>query len=247
MILQMQQQIHPITEAYNNPVQSRFGHRREGKSSAVAISHNDNQDNIAALIYNKYSGSSPGGSQQTDEDLPDSRIRTQKSGKYTAEVDVFTSENQRKRRHSTSAWSEHWGERILQFSHHTEVFDMTPQDCLESIVDTYFSQVHPWIPMIHQGEFRQHLITSSNESTIEVILHAMVVAAIRLFKIGSFRHEDPIVRVVKNSRNFVILNALNSLCVENLQALIIVAFDDVRPHHFNSHMKCLTARVDWVW
>lgn len=61
-----------------------------------------------------------------------------------------------------------------------------------------------------------------------IVIHAIVVAAIR------FAHPEThglsatdVESQTRKSRSIVVLNAMDSLSVENLQALIIIAFDDV--------------------
>lgn len=101
-------------------------------------------------------------------------------------------------------------------------------DLLENTVDAYFNKIQPWIPILHETRFRSRMLDPDQRPHLIVIIHAMVVAAIRFA-----RHEAhglsaaDVEAKVKRSRSIVVLNAMDSLSVENLQALIIIAFDDV--------------------
>jgi len=65
-------------------------------------------------------------------------------------------------------------------------------------------------------------------SSLVVILHAMVVAAIRYgYSDDSITSQAEAESRGKTSRSIVVLTAMDDLSVENLQALIIIAFDDV--------------------
>jgi hypothetical protein len=107
------------------------------------------------------------------------------------------------------------------------ISSLPPGALLEAVIDAYFSQVHPWIPMLHEASFRQRLSDEEHESKLEVILHAMVVAALRFVDTDITIQESYMLQLAKQSRDWVMLNGMNSLSVENLQGLTIVAFDDV--------------------
>lgn len=98
---------------------------------------------------------------------------------------------------------------------------------LDDIIDSYFSQVHPWVPMLQETNFREGLLQLSRRESLEVILHAMVVAALRFVKTDGSMSLSSILHSATQSRKWVVLHAMDILYVENLLALIIVAFDDV--------------------
>lgn len=81
--------------------------------------------------------------------------------------------------------------------------------------------------MLHEIKFRQRLTDPNQQSQVAVILHAMVVSSLRFVDTGVTLDVRDILRLTEKSRNWVILNAMDSLSVESLQGLIIVAFDDV--------------------
>lgn len=106
---------------------------------------------------------------------------------------------------------------------------LPPPEVLKTLIDIYFDMVQPWIPIFHEKRFRQRLKSSFERRRLEVILHAMTVAMLR--------HIDPqklpadlgdIESICERSRKIVILTGMEDMYVENLQALIIICFEDVR-------------------
>lgn len=102
---------------------------------------------------------------------------------------------------------------------------LTREDFLEELLDAHFNYVHPWIPILHEMQFRQRLSSNDNRDPCLIILHAIAVASLRFVESDRFSiSPQEIHREVQRSRNYVVLNAMGSLAVENLQALLLVAF-----------------------
>ena len=102
-----------------------------------------------------------------------------------------------------------------------------PHDALlQAIIDQHFCKAHHWIPILHQGTFRAKLIDPAGQDKFGVLLHALVSASIRHVPIEEHgMTEAEMYRQIRVSRNVVMLNAMQIPSVENLQALVIVAFD----------------------
>ncbi len=104
-------------------------------------------------------------------------------------------------------------------------------EVLDELVDVYFASVHAWIPMIHEANFREHLRTDYGRQRMSVVLHAMTVAALRFVqKDGKSLPAAYVAAETARSRRLVTLTAVDGLSLENLQALAIVAYADVRIH-----------------
>lgn len=100
---------------------------------------------------------------------------------------------------------------------------------LEEIVDVYFAAVQPWIPMLHEKRFRERMHNPEELPQLVVVLHAMVVAAAKFVQPDRcLLSPESVETMAKKSRNVVLLNAMDNLSVENLQALVVIAFNDVR-------------------
>ncbi|RSM09904.1 hypothetical protein CEP52_003848 [Fusarium oligoseptatum] len=99
-------------------------------------------------------------------------------------------------------------------------------EVLDDLIDAYFSHVQPWIPMINMRDFRAR--AQDNRDQVRVVLQAMAVATLRYLEPDG---EPLSPGFVKNEtcklRRTVLLDALDGLTVENLQALIIIAFTDI--------------------
>ena len=105
---------------------------------------------------------------------------------------------------------------------------LPPPEFLEEIISVYFFLVQPWIPVLHETQFRRRINDAIELPKLVVVLHAILVAAIRFVEGVERRLSvEDIDRQVQKSRNIVVLSAMEDLSVENLQALIIVAFTDV--------------------
>lgn len=104
----------------------------------------------------------------------------------------------------------------------------TSASSLEPIVAKYFSHIHPWIPMLHQDIFRAQVAQPSEIPKIELILYAMIFSTARFLRNEDleFDIESPTWSSEK-TRRWIISKAMDRLCVESLQTLIIMAFTDV--------------------
>lgn len=113
-------------------------------------------------------------------------------------------------------------------STHGDDNELPPDEVLFSLVEIYFQLIHPWIPMLHVRNFRQRMKDSSQRGQITTICHAIVSICTRFSndpRLG--RDSEARAQKAKRSRDAVILQSMQSFSVENLQALIIVAFDTI--------------------
>ncbi|KAG7141729.1 hypothetical protein HYQ45_018803 [Verticillium longisporum] len=106
--------------------------------------------------------------------------------------------------------------------------NLPPPALLEDVINAYFCLIQPWIPMIHETQFRARIHDPGQIPGLVVVLHAMVVAALRFVdSAGMGLPQAELKTRATRSRNIVMLTAMDHLSVENLQALIIVAFNDI--------------------
>lgn len=102
---------------------------------------------------------------------------------------------------------------------------------LQSVLQAYFSHVHPWIPILHEARFRRRLAEPAMRRPLKVLLHAMVLSASRYIAdedsasaaFGSLQQRTQV-------RDWIVADAMKNFNVESLQALIIVAFNDASLH-----------------
>lgn len=50
--------------------------------------------------------------------------------------------------------------------------ELPNDETLELIIAAYFSHVHHWIPMIHQGRYRQRMDNPSERNKLDILTHA---------------------------------------------------------------------------
>ncbi|KAJ4303467.1 hypothetical protein N0V90_002362 [Kalmusia sp. IMI 367209] len=96
------------------------------------------------------------------------------------------------------------------------------EEVLQAIITAYFCHVHPWIPMIHQGRFRRRMNGGRERTKLNVVLHAMNVSSSK-FLPAAGKSTD----AIAHTRRWVVATAIDHLCLEHLQALIIVAYTDI--------------------
>lgn len=94
---------------------------------------------------------------------------------------------------------------------------------LEAMIRTYFTHIHPWIPMIQEKRFRDRLSDPHDRPKLDLILYAMLVST------ASFCEDlqDYETRQIEQSRAWIVSSGIGAFSVEALQALTIVAFIDV--------------------
>ncbi|KAF6843195.1 hypothetical protein CMUS01_02354 [Colletotrichum musicola] len=110
------------------------------------------------------------------------------------------------------------------------VFEDTllPQaDLMDSLVEIYFANVHPWIPMLHVRQFRERMQDPAQRPQLGTIFHAVVSLCARFSQDPRLGTAEEKARYAKRCRQVVILNSMESFSVENLQALTIIAFDTI--------------------
>lgn len=110
--------------------------------------------------------------------------------------------------------------------HQVSLGTLPPDDLVDSMVNIYFNQIHPWIPMLHEPTFRGLLSNSSGRARVSTILYAIVSLCIRFSDDPRLQNAPQLRAQYSTScRQTVILASMESFSVENLQAMTICAFD----------------------
>lgn len=105
-----------------------------------------------------------------------------------------------------------------------------PDDLVDALVDIYFERVHPWVPMLHAGKFRQDMADPEQRRSKSSILHAITSLCTRFSDDPRLGNAESRTMLSKRCRDTVILQSMEFFSVANLQALIICAFDTVWLH-----------------
>ena len=99
---------------------------------------------------------------------------------------------------------------------------------MTSLMKEFCDRVQPWLPILPLTRFPEQVADAAQKPNVLIILHAINVVALR-FVVGvdgARLSPEYVARQVKRSRDHVLVTAMSSLSIENLQALTIVAFSD---------------------
>lgn len=102
---------------------------------------------------------------------------------------------------------------------------MPPRHVLTRLVDLYFLRLHPWIPVLHVRTFREEMKDPAKHSKLASIFYAIVSVCARFSIDPHFTNHEDLKGLCKRCRHTVILRSMETATVQNLQALVIVAFD----------------------
>jgi hypothetical protein len=102
-----------------------------------------------------------------------------------------------------------------------------PPQVMTELVDFYFVNCHPWIPVLHVANFRERMRLPQHRPRVACILHAIIAVCARFSQSEFLQNEEFKTRIAEKSRQKVILESTESFSVENLQALVIIAFETV--------------------
>lgn len=102
-----------------------------------------------------------------------------------------------------------------------------PPEVMDELVDFYYVNIHPWIPVLHVAKFRERMRSTEHRPRVACILHAIIAVCARFSQSEFLQNEDFKTRIAEKSRQKVILDSTESFSVENLQALVIIAFETV--------------------
>jgi hypothetical protein len=120
-------------------------------------------------------------------------------------------------------------QQALAYQHHPDgILAPLANSLIDGLVEIYFQQIHPWIPMLHVRQFRAMLADPAQRGKLDTILHAITSLCIRFAHDPSLDAQPGLrAQYASQSRQHVILASMESFSVENLQALIICAFDTI--------------------
>lgn len=106
-------------------------------------------------------------------------------------------------------------------------FDILNSDLVHPLVEFYFTNIHHWIPILHVRRFREQIQFYKGRQKATYILHAIVALCSRFSDDSRLGSDAEKAELAEKCRQKVILSSMESFSVENLQALVIIAFDTV--------------------
>ncbi|KAI1010622.1 hypothetical protein LB503_004882 [Fusarium chuoi] len=101
------------------------------------------------------------------------------------------------------------------------------QDHLDKLVEAHFDNIQPWIPMIIMRGFHDR-VQNDTEQRMAIVLEGMMIASLRYVEINGNPLDNTFINSeVSRLRRSVMMNAMEGLTTENLQALIMIAFTEI--------------------
>lgn len=138
------------------------------------------------------------------------------------------------------------GEFTVQQEATAQVYKLPEEDQLDLLLRAYYAHVHPWIPMLHEARLRRRLDIDDESQSLSVVIRAMVLVA------AKYIQDEDVAAILtvpehneQQARDEIVATAMRQLSVENLQALIMVAFNDVSLSNL-ARASPLTD-TDWKW
>lgn len=111
---------------------------------------------------------------------------------------------------------------------------LPPDDLMDDLVELYFHNMHPWIPILHTRQFRERMTVNLQRQKLTTLFHSIISLCVRFSEDPRLASAEVRDRFSKRSRDIVILQSMEKFSVENLQALIICTFDTVSYTRINS-------------
>ncbi|KAH7185396.1 uncharacterized protein B0J16DRAFT_362800 [Fusarium flagelliforme] len=94
--------------------------------------------------------------------------------------------------------------------------ELPPPELLEEVINAYFILVQPWIPILHETRFRSRFYNREQLPCLTVLLHAIVVAAIRFVDSGGETlSEKETESWISKSRSIVLLSGMDGMSMGN--------------------------------
>ncbi|KAH8425145.1 Zn(II)2Cys6 transcription factor [Aspergillus melleus] len=114
---------------------------------------------------------------------------------------------------------------------------------INATIESYFHHVHPWIPIIHEARFRRRLDDDDERDKLRLVIHAVFLAASR------YSETQPDAVSQEDVRDWIVAQAMKQSSVEALQALVIIAYNDIgngRTAHAWPLVGCLSRMVEYL-
>ncbi|KAK1145245.1 hypothetical protein N8T08_004398 [Aspergillus melleus] len=103
----------------------------------------------------------------------------------------------------------------------TNIPPLPEETIINATIESYFHYVHPWIPIIHEARFRRRLDDDDERDKLRLVIHAVSLAASRYAE----TQDDAVSQ--EDVRDWIVAQAMKQSSVEALQALVIIAYNDV--------------------
>ncbi|CBF80524.1 hypothetical protein AN8426.2 [Aspergillus nidulans FGSC A4] len=106
---------------------------------------------------------------------------------------------------------------------------LLPDDeVLSHVLEAYFNYIHPWTPVIHEGRLRRRLIDDCDREKLQLVIQSMILVTQPYIEDAeTASHLATLINDAENTRDWLVSQAMKQPSVENLQALVILASNDI--------------------
>jgi hypothetical protein len=99
---------------------------------------------------------------------------------------------------------------------------------IESVLETYFKLIHPWMPVIHPATFLRRAREPDKPSGVMLITKAIIAVATQYTKEASEINSTQLDQHTSELRRQVIAATIDDNSKEALQALLLITFDSIK-------------------
>ncbi|KAL4767111.1 fungal-specific transcription factor domain-containing protein [Aspergillus nidulans var. acristatus] len=110
----------------------------------------------------------------------------------------------------------------------TEIPPLPDDEVLSHVLEAYFIYIHPWTPVIHEGRLRRRLLEDSDREKLHLLIQSMILVTRPYIEdTETASHLATLINDSENTRDWLVSQAMKQPSVENLQALVIIASNDI--------------------
>lgn len=105
--------------------------------------------------------------------------------------------------------------------------EFLPRYLVDRLMTIYFDIIHPWIPILHMSRFQRQIQDPQLRQRLMTVIHAILSITIRFSDDSVIQDEQIRKKLSYMYRQNVIMRSMEIFSLENVQALVIIAFDSV--------------------
>ncbi|KAL6236491.1 hypothetical protein BDW75DRAFT_229421 [Aspergillus navahoensis] len=110
----------------------------------------------------------------------------------------------------------------------TEIPPIPDDKILSHVLEAYFIYIHPWTPVIHEGRLRRRLLNDCERENLYLVIQSMILVARRYIEdTETASYLASLMKNSENMRDWLVSQAMKQPSVEHLQALVIIASNDI--------------------
>lgn len=109
-----------------------------------------------------------------------------------------------------------------------EIPPLPDDEVFSHVLEAYFIYIHPWTPVIHEGRLRRRLLDDCDREKLQLVIQSMILVTQPYIEDAeTASHLATLINDAENTRDWLVSQAMKQPSVENLQALVILASNDV--------------------